>query len=189
MKLCDLGMAELTRYDKRFTPTGEGTPGYMPPEGEDHNNLMSSSEPSSKRRSQSLLLADAGCLTTEVRQRVEIEDLTKWDIFSLGILCWHLWTLKDPFADEPFGFSGSNIKRLVVAGSRPSFDGMATPAALRDIITRLWAQEPRDRPDARKAEAALGGVAASLAIGAGRSVSTPGRVLRCPDDESFQPHQ
>ena len=94
-----------------------------------------------------------------------LDDPTKWDIFGLGVLAWHMWTLRHPFEDgpeeeAPGAVDDAEINLRVARGERPSFRSGAGgsapwPAALRALVERTWAQDPADRPRAEHVAAAL----------------------------------
>ena len=96
----------------------------------------------------------------------EIADLSKWDIFGLGVLTWCLWTLREPFEHAAPG-GADEINARVAARERPELEFETTPAAataappppfpraLRDLLSEMWAHDPARRPTADAAATAL----------------------------------
>eukprot|EP00617_Octactis_speculum_P005824 CAMPEP_0185791074 /NCGR_PEP_ID=MMETSP1174-20130828/158170_1 /TAXON_ID=35687 /ORGANISM="Dictyocha speculum, Strain CCMP1381" /LENGTH=342 /DNA_ID=CAMNT_0028485977 /DNA_START=1201 /DNA_END=2229 /DNA_ORIENTATION=- len=126
IKICDLGMAKMTDWDssRLLFRGGEGTPGFSPPE---------------------VAETDRGVL--------EVADITKWDIYSLGMMCWYLWTLKLPFDDTNM----HDIGQRVINGDRPDPHAGHTPMPCEfiQVIEKMWAQDPSQRPTAGESVALL----------------------------------
>ncbi|KAJ1448227.1 kinase-like domain-containing protein [Pelagophyceae sp. CCMP2097] len=132
LKLCDLGMARFSSSRRNhFVTLGSGTPAYSPPEsyrpapvsGEGFEpRSFSGREPRSPS--------------------AEIEDLTKWDVFSSATVAWFVWHLQDPFP----GLSVPDVCVAVCRGERPKFGD--APAGLKTLCADMWHQEASKRPTA-----------------------------------------
>ena len=89
-------------------------------------------------------------------------DIASWmacDVYSFAVVLWEMHVGLEPF----FGDSPAAIEAAVTSGRRPAdTPGCAmtdpTPAAVRDAVTRAWAQRPRERCTAAELCALLAGV-------------------------------
>eukprot|EP01105_Mastigella_eilhardi_P003242 TRINITY_DN1417_c0_g1_i1.p1 TRINITY_DN1417_c0_g1~~TRINITY_DN1417_c0_g1_i1.p1 ORF type:complete len:1967 (+),score=307.88 TRINITY_DN1417_c0_g1_i1:76-5976(+) len=63
------------------------------------------------------------------------------DVFSFAILCYHVFTEQMPYADINTAWG---VSEFVTSGKRLPIPA-GTPESLRYIITRCWAQAPKDR--------------------------------------------
>jgi len=82
----------------------------------------------------------------------EIDDLSKWDIFSFATVIWYSWYCADPF----HGLSVPEVCVAVARGDRPLFeDGDDAPPSLLALVDAMWHQQPSARPSAIAVLAAL----------------------------------
>lgn len=73
------------------------------------------------------------------------------DVFSFGVLVWAIMTQEEPYKEFVHSW---DVAEFVLQGKRlPIRDEW--PAAYKDIITRCWAQNPRDRPTTKEIVALL----------------------------------
>jgi serine/threonine protein kinase len=64
------------------------------------------------------------------------------DVFSFGVMCWHVWTQQEPYAHFDNQFA---IYRFIDEGKRLAIpDDM--PAALREVTDASWAHDQARRP-------------------------------------------
>lgn len=136
LKLCDLGMARFSnRHHRPFVTMGAGTPAYSPPE---------SYRPSASRRQRRSRGSDA--------QAADIDDLSKWDVFSFATVIWYTWHCKDPFPH----MSVPEVCMAVTRGERPEFDSnYEAPPTIVNLVRNMWHQRPAERPDANEILAQL----------------------------------
>ena len=128
------------------------------------------------------------------RSRPYLDDPTKWDIFGLGVLAWHMWTLRHPFEDGPEdgrparsttprsicasrarerALSPSGGWRRVRRGRRTARRGRPRCA----LVERTWARDPADRPRAEHVAAPAARAAAPRST---RSTAPPAAARRGP---------
>ena len=82
----------------------------------------------------------------------EIDDLSKWDIFSFATVIWYSWYCADPFVN----LSVPEISVAVTKGERPAFEiDDDVPDALIALVEAMWHQSPSKRPTALQVLAAL----------------------------------
>eukprot|EP00554_Chaetoceros_debilis_P007525 CAMPEP_0194075976 /NCGR_PEP_ID=MMETSP0149-20130528/2855_1 /TAXON_ID=122233 /ORGANISM="Chaetoceros debilis, Strain MM31A-1" /LENGTH=522 /DNA_ID=CAMNT_0038756593 /DNA_START=833 /DNA_END=2401 /DNA_ORIENTATION=+ len=75
------------------------------------------------------------------------------DVFSFAILIWEMCALEKPFS----GFTEMQHMNLVVQkGYRPKLDSIKTwPVGLKNVLTRCWDVDMKQRPDFREVVALL----------------------------------
>ena len=67
----------------------------------------------------------------------------KWDVYSLALVLWFLFSEKHPFADER---DAEIVRGVVEHGRRPQTVGMGS--GLAALVSRMWSAGPEDRPSA-----------------------------------------
>ena len=65
------------------------------------------------------------------------------DIFSFGMM---MWQVLHPAIQNPFGVLPNVIMRKLCNGERPDFTRADAPPALKDLVVRCLAHDPRKRP-------------------------------------------
>lgn len=143
LKLCDLGMARFSplsdRSEHGFVTLGAGTPAYSPPE-----SYRPSARPRGFRPRRHSGMPQV--------QAADIDDLSKWDVFSFATVIWYTWHCTDPFP----GLSVPEVCMAVTRGERPEFDPeYDAPDVLIDLVTKMWHQLPAQRPTAAEILAVL----------------------------------
>ena len=148
LKLCDLGMARFSPLSgpraNKFVTLGAGTPAYSPPES---YRPAPGPRPGPARTPRGWSPADE-----PASPAAEIDDLSKWDIFSFATVIWYSWYCADPF----HGLSVPEVCVAVARGDRPLFeDGDDAPPSLLALVDAMWHQQPSARPSAIAVLAAL----------------------------------
>jgi hypothetical protein len=64
------------------------------------------------------------------------------DVYSFAMTCYETLTGRKPFDGVP----SERIHEFVVAGDRPSLEGVNISPTFRDLIKRCWATDPCERP-------------------------------------------
>eukprot|EP01098_Paradermamoeba_levis_P017041 TRINITY_DN9546_c0_g1_i1.p1 TRINITY_DN9546_c0_g1~~TRINITY_DN9546_c0_g1_i1.p1 ORF type:complete len:220 (-),score=64.21 TRINITY_DN9546_c0_g1_i1:35-622(-) len=72
---------------------------------------------------------------------------TKADVYSFGILCWEVLTLKKPYLDEISKFESYEDMVVAIAVDKYRMKiPLEIPAELREMIGCCWSTEPGERP-------------------------------------------
>ena len=148
LKLCDLGMARFSPLSgpraNKFVTLGAGTPAYSPPES---YRPAPGPRPGPATTPRGWTPADEPSSPA-----AEIDDLSKWDIFSFATVVWYSWYCADPFA----GLSVPEVCVAVARGDRPLFEeDDEVPESLLRLVEAMWNQAPHERPTAIEVLAAL----------------------------------
>jgi len=148
LKLCDLGMARFSPHAgpraNKFVTLGAGTPAYSPPESYRPAPLGRPGPPHTP----------TGWRPEDApgSPAAEIDDLSKWDIYSFATVIWYSWYCADPFA----GLSVPEVCVAVARGERPAFEvDDDVPDNLIALVDAMWHQLPARRPSAHHVLAAL----------------------------------
>eukprot|EP01119_Soliformovum_irregulare_P010617 TRINITY_DN2621_c0_g1_i1.p1 TRINITY_DN2621_c0_g1~~TRINITY_DN2621_c0_g1_i1.p1 ORF type:complete len:627 (-),score=144.88 TRINITY_DN2621_c0_g1_i1:32-1912(-) len=70
------------------------------------------------------------------------------DVFSIGMLMWHLWSQKKPYSDPPYDkMREREIENFIKSGKRLSVDHLRSQTPeVANMIERCVKQDPKDRP-------------------------------------------
>lgn len=132
IKVCDLGLALL--YEELLPlrdSQWQGTTAYTPPEVLEEKSISGGLQ-SPRRISHS---------------PASFQEASSWDVYSYGVLLHFMWSGEQPYHQMP----RSAVMEHVKAGGRPPMVDLDNPVntfpgVLRELIERLWQQEPTERP-------------------------------------------
>ena len=97
----------------------------------------------------------AGTLTYVAPEQIRGDSLTgAADIYSLAVLAYHLLCRRPPFAGADLALLNMHLR---AAPPPPRFAWPDVPAALDDLLVRMLAKQPEDRPSIDEVEATLRG--------------------------------
>lgn len=86
--------------------------------------------------------------STLVNREDVFRRLCESDLYSLGVLLWEIASGNKPFEGKR---PAQVVAAVVGRGERPGFPPSGIAAELQDLITKLWAKEPGNRPTAKEA--------------------------------------
>ena len=76
--------------------------------------------------------------------RVSVGDSNKIDVFSMGVLLWTLWTLKQPYTSASNQLTPFSLMVQLVNGLRPPLP-KDMPDPLKQLVTKCWDKDPEVR--------------------------------------------
>lgn len=130
-KLSDFGLARLS--STQSTNKEVGTMAYMPPE------MMTPY----------VLKSEMGC-HVKAKQRLTKRAGMFWDVYSLGVTFCHMFTKLRPFLN----LKDKQIYDEVTRSNRPKLNSFVPQPMVR-LISRMWHQDPWERPTAKEVQQIL----------------------------------
>ena len=76
--------------------------------------------------------------------RVSVGDSNKIDVFSMGVLLWTLWTLKQPYTSASNQLTPFSLMVQLVNGLRPPLP-KDMPDSLKQLLAKCWDKDPEVR--------------------------------------------
>jgi len=76
--------------------------------------------------------------------------IDRTDVFSFGVLTYHVFTQKEPFSEPPYNYwTAKEIETFIKKGDRLNIPS-SVPSSVAELIIECWHQKARIRPDMEK---------------------------------------